>query len=449
MQKYLLAAFLIFGFFISNAQDRQELIRRAQILAKSAGVDLNRDSRHSNRFNHMELRSPEFRGAIKQRLDRGDFEERDSTGVLVPVGNNSFTYNANNQQTQTSLNLETGIPGFLIPLFVENFFYENNRLTKREVEEIDFNTFLLVKKSKTTIIYNTKGLVSQLITDIYDEALLDYKPYRREVRYYDVDDRLVQDTVYSLNVDNGQFDFSYRHEYIYNGQGLLQTSQQFTFDKISSTWQNSTREFHTYDANNNLLQKTVQDWKENQSVFVNYEQNTAIYNADGGINRITTLFWNPNINNWENEDKYEYINDNNYNKDDLLIPLFSEDFEVEFNRFNKMLKTESSYKFDIPSNDWLLSVKSTFVYSQQIVINTEDTKLEGVSFYPNPVESSLSIRNQKGAGIFELFNVQGQKIIHQEVVGDAQVDLSQQTPGFYFYKMTIGGKSATGKLVKN
>jgi hypothetical protein len=48
-----------------------------------------------------------------------------------------------------------------------------------------------------------------------------------------------------------------------------------------------------------------------------------------------------------------------------------------------------------------------------------------------------------------LFNVQGQKIIHQEVVGDAQVDLSHQMPGFYFYKMTIGGKSATGKLVKN
>ncbi len=114
-----------------------------------------------------------------------------------------------------------------------------------------------------------------------------------------------------------------------------------------------------------------------------------------------------------------------------------------------MAKEENLFVWSTAINAWEFFDKTTFIYSQQIVINTEDTKLEGVSFYPNPVESSLSIRNQKGAGTFELFNVQGQKIIHQEVVGDAQVDLSQQMPGFYFYKMTIGGKSATGKLVKN
>jgi hypothetical protein len=114
-----------------------------------------------------------------------------------------------------------------------------------------------------------------------------------------------------------------------------------------------------------------------------------------------------------------------------------------------MLKIDSYFEWDFSNSTWVLLNKTTYIYSEQIVINTEDNKLEGVSFYPNPVESSLSIRNQKGAGIFELFNVQGQKIIHQEVVGDAQVDLSQQMPGFYFYKMTIGGKSATGKLVKN
>ena len=449
MQKYLLTAFLIFGFFIANAQNRQELNRRAQILAKSAGVDFSKDSRHDCRFKYFENKSPAFRGAIKQRLDRVDLEELDSTGVLVQVGNYSFTYNTNNQNTKASLNLETGIPGILIPLFVDNYFYENNRVVRREEEGLDFNTFLSEKESRTIYIYNGRGLVSQLITDRWDKSLSDYTPNKKEVRYYDVNDRLVQDTVYGLNVDNGQFEFNYRHEYTYNGQGLLQSSQQFIFDKSNSIWNNNTREFHTYDANNNLLQKTLQDWNENLSSFINDEQSTAIYDAIGGINRITTLVWNPNINNWENEDKYDYINDINYDRNDLILPVFSKDFEVEFNRFNKMLKTEFWNDFDLSSNEWLLAVKSTYIYSQQIVINTEDNKLEGVSFYPNPVESSLSIRNQKGAGTFELFNVQGQKIVHQEVVGDAQVDLSQQLSGFYFYKMTIGGKSATGKLVKN
>jgi hypothetical protein len=459
MQKYLLAAFLIFGFFISNAQDRQELIRRAQILAKSAGVDLNRDSRHSSRFNHMELRSPEFRGAIKQRLDRIDYVQVDTTtGATSSLGNSIFEYNSNNQITKATLNLNLGFPINTVPLLVFYFNYENNRIVNGVVEKLDFNTFQLEKFEKNTLNYNTNGLINRIVVDRYDRVLSDYKLFEMETRGFDVEGRLTQDTFFNLNIGNGIMEPNERYEITYNPHGLEQDYRGYVYENNSSTWRNLDREFYIYDANNYIQQYTYQKWEEGQMAFLNKLQKNYLFNMMGGIDRVTTSKWDSIANVWSNVEKSEFVNDNNFSREDLLLPFHydamfmqGEDNNsfLDYRLFNNLVKYETFFEWDNSDNNWNYLEKYTYIYSEHVVINTEDSKLEGVSFYPNPVESSLYIRNQKGAGIFELFNVQGQKIIHQEVVGDAQVDLSQQMSGFYFYKMMIGGKSATGKLLKN
>jgi len=459
MQKYLLTAFLIFGFFIANAQDRQELIRRAQILAKSAGVDLNRDSRHSSRFNHMEPRSPEFRGAIKQRLDRIDYVQVDTTtGATSSLGNSIFEYNSNNQITKATLNLNLGFPINTVPLLVFYFNYENNRIVNGVVEKLDFNTFQLEKFEKNTLNYNTNGLINRIVVDRYDRVLSDYKLFEMETRGFDVEGRLTQDTFFNLNIGNGIMEPNERYEITYNPHGLEQDYRGYVYENNSSTWRNLDREFYIYDANNYIQQYTYQKWEEGQMAFLNKLQKNYLFNMIGGIDRVTTSKWDSIANVWSNVEKSEFVNDNNFSREDLLLPFHydamfmqGEDNNsfLDYRLFNNLVKYETFFEWDNSDNNWNYLEKYTYIYSEHVVINTEDSKLEGVSFYPNPVESSLYIRNQKGAGIFELFNVQGQKIIHQEVVGDAQVDLSQQMSGFYFYKMMIGGKSATGKLVKN
>jgi len=449
MIKHLLIAFLIFGFFISNAQDRQELFLRAEARLKSLNlIDFLSPNGHED-IGLNNMNNPAFRGAIKYRLDRENYDMMDSTGALVPNGNISYTYNTNNQITQVSDNFHEVTPGIYSPAFIRSFTYENSKIIKTEDEELDINTGQFVKNSRTKMYYNSKGLLSQLDYDLYDTTLSEYKPDRREVRYYDLNDRIVQDTIFKLNVDNGLMEFYERAVFSYNAKGLLADYLNYAFDLGSSTWRNAYRDFYTYGANNYLVQRTYQEWDETQMQYINRSQQNVNYDANGGITNWRYLRWSTNTNTWTDLAKSDFVNDNNFNRDDLLLPITSTPIKSLFGWFNKMAKEENLFVWSTAINAWEFFDKTTFIYSQQIVINTEDTKLEGVSFYPNPVESSLSIRNQKGAGIFELFNVQGQKIIHQEVVGDAQVDLSQQTPGFYFYKMTIGGKSATGKLVKN
>jgi hypothetical protein len=449
MKKHLLTSFFIFGFFIANAQDRQGNFRTTEARFKSLNlVDFPSPNGRMDNWISNE-NSPSFRGAIKYRLDRLDLEELDSTGTLAPNGNISYAYNANNQITQYSNNSHEVSTGIYSPPLVRSYTYENNKNVQIDDEKLNINTGQLVKSSRIKMYYNSKGLLSQLDYDVYDTTLSEYKPDRRDVRYYDTNDRIVKDTIFIVNKVNGLLEGNYRNEYNYNALGLQESWYAYSFDPSSSTWQIDFRGLLTYNANNFLVQNKIQSWDANQSIFKNALQDSAIYDIAGGMKSLISQDWSSRTNTWVNYSKDELINDNNFNRADLLIPSISNNVISGFNRFNKMLKIDSYFEWDFSNSTWVLLNKTTFIYSEQVFINTEDTKLEGVSFYPNPVESSLSIRNQKGAGIFELFNVQGQKIIHQEVVGDAQVDLSQQMPGFYFYKMTIGGKSATGKLVKN
>lgn len=133
---------------------------------------------------------------------------------------------------------------------------------KTEKFEMGENTILLNKTFRTALIYNEKGLVNQINSDVFVRSLDDYKPNTKLARLFDSNDRLIQDTLYLVNPVNGVFEMHYRHEYTYNAQGLLQVFLKYGFDQASSSWKELYRELYSYDVNNYLEQKTFQLWEE-------------------------------------------------------------------------------------------------------------------------------------------------------------------------------------------
>jgi len=451
MIKHLLIAFLIFGFFITNAQDRQEIIQRAEARLKSLNlVDF------PSPYGHMDMginnqTNLTFRGGVKHRLDRIEIECGVNTGSFMPCTHLDFVYNADQLCTDFIYSLSESGSGVYIPYFAKHYYYENKRVIRIETENFLRDSGQTLKESRTSFHYNSKGLVDLVENDDYDH-ISQYVPRTKEILIYDNDDRLILDTlnIYISDSASSRIFSTYIHDYVYNEHGLLKESRSYLFDESKSIRHTRYRHGYTYDSNNFLILASLELWDSVNAKFFIDEQYRATYNSFGGMNLLEHGFDDGASGTWGFYEKQEFINDNNVGQEDLLIPL-NEIFTQgnDFNRFSRKILSDTYSRYIPLDNIWKTYSKSIYIYSQQIVINTEDAKLEGVSFYPNPVESSLSIRNQKGAGIFELFNVQGQKIVHQEVVGDAQVDLTQQMSGFYFYKMTIGGKSATGKLVKN
>ena len=160
MIKHILTAFLIFGFFSTNAQDRQGLIHRAEARLKSLNlVDFQSPYGHED-IGLNNMNNPVFRGGVKHRLDRIETQARDNTGTLIPYQRFAFTYNSDQQLTDFSYYFNEGGAGIFILYSVDHYFYESNKVVKIETESYENSGGSLpIKVRRTNLQYNGKGLV--------------------------------------------------------------------------------------------------------------------------------------------------------------------------------------------------------------------------------------------------------------------------------------------------
>jgi len=81
------------------------------------------------------------------------------------------------------------------------------------------------------------------------------------------------------------------------------------------------------------------------------------------------------------------------------------------------------------------------------VLSTPDTKLEGVSVYPNPTNGVVSINEIATEMNIEIVNIAGQQVQYIKNATN-NIDLTALQAGVYFIKITTENGFATKKIVK-
>jgi uncharacterized protein (DUF2141 family) len=82
-------------------------------------------------------------------------------------------------------------------------------------------------------------------------------------------------------------------------------------------------------------------------------------------------------------------------------------------------------------------------------LSAPDFTLPNFSYYPNPVQHTLSISNTSNIDEVEIFSVSGKTILTKKINSDhSEIDLSNLSSGFYFLKVKAEGKTKTIKIVK-
>ena len=83
---------------------------------------------------------------------------------------------------------------------------------------------------------------------------------------------------------------------------------------------------------------------------------------------------------------------------------------------------------------------------QNVNLSTEDVFANKFSVYPNPTSAILNIRTDENLDRVALFNVLGQRVLHQRAPGK-QLHLHSMKPGMYILKIYSGNKTVTKKVV--
>ncbi|KIQ24088.1 hypothetical protein RT99_03120 [Flavobacterium sp. MEB061] len=82
-------------------------------------------------------------------------------------------------------------------------------------------------------------------------------------------------------------------------------------------------------------------------------------------------------------------------------------------------------------------------------LSNPDFVLPDFTYYPNPVQHSLSIHNTSNIDEVEIFSVAGKFILSNKVNSDhSEIDLSNVSSGVYFLKVKAEGQTKTIKIVK-
>ena len=87
---------------------------------------------------------------------------------------------------------------------------------------------------------------------------------------------------------------------------------------------------------------------------------------------------------------------------------------------------------------------------QSAVSKTQEPSIEGLTIYPNPVNSGKILISTKSSldKKVEIFNVLGKKVL-ETVITSKEVNVSHLSAGVYIIKIKEGEASATRKLIIN
>jgi Secretion system C-terminal sorting domain len=81
-------------------------------------------------------------------------------------------------------------------------------------------------------------------------------------------------------------------------------------------------------------------------------------------------------------------------------------------------------------------------------VKTQETSIEGINFYPNPVSNGKIYITSKSAADKEviIFDVLGKRVF-QSMISSKELNISSISPGVYIIKIREGEATATRKLI--
>jgi hypothetical protein len=319
---------------------------------------------------------------------------------------------------------------------IEYVYDVNEKLTQRKDYLWVDSTGTWVDGTLTEYTYDTDGSLEQSITSqwIEDQWVVQSKSDFT----YDNNGILLQ-SIGSL-WENDEWKIGWKDDYTYDNNGdltQLSVSQYFI-----SEWIEALKYEYTYDTDGNMT-------LESETWYDIFEQTwtlllTIEYVFDNNGNMIEMI--NTDYD-WEEKYKSEFNFNNDYSRENLLVPYI---FTIEFPElFNHMVTGSEGFIWNEATQQWISMGTSTLHYSDHIVSGIPGNTTTDIKIYPNPASDFIyfELSDNSDDATVEIFDMQGRKVVIQEISGKQQISVSHLDKGLYIYKLVQNGIAQSGKIM--
>ncbi len=294
-------------------------------------------------------------------------------------------------------------------------------------------------------------------------------------------DKLVEslNCTWKLNLDNWQK--TEKWLYSYDDTGKPVKDSLYWWREADQDWELRERIDYTYvNGKTHYIFKAKRDIHTNEWNY--YEKDWYLYdNIKWLLRTITRYSWYNAIDDWKMISKKGLIHENDLVEgfgivsrsieDDLWETIFSERYTYDYSIESKeimypyVMRTSERASYHhkvIREKQFIRDLKAgleerqirevNYYYSPvEDIINAgkPDVGQEIVKVYPNPARDQvhINIPEKHGQGFFELFDMNGRKILSKSIHNEDILDISSVSPGIYFYQVVTGTFTGSGRLV--
>lgn len=82
------------------------------------------------------------------------------------------------------------------------------------------------------------------------------------------------------------------------------------------------------------------------------------------------------------------------------------------------------------------------------ILSVSDNEKNSVKIYPNPVKDILHIKNDNEISEFEIYSMEGKKLMTGNDINNSKLDVTILQKGNYLIKLKSKGKEQTTKFIK-
>lgn len=440
---------------------------------------INQKKNHPLTFknNHVNLKfEQQSTNPLKQKLD--------STVNNHPMFDISYKsiyfYDSVGKNTQVNIK-EKNYDQWIISHKFENIFDDNDYLSKIFGYRLDYDNNWL-KYSERVFTYDFWGnFTSKIEFEEWNPESNNWEYGNKSEFSYDSISKLISEIYYNWEPANDTWIFYYKTEYTYDSISRLILEVYYEWDDYSSQWLNSSKYEYSYDINGNLLQYINYEWDASSSQWIisykeeySYNENNNMivaidwiyditteewqylsktelsYDSNNNITKIIVYEWDLNENTWVIYVYAGLIYNTSYALSDLILPImfYEGPYEMELPETNNMLTQFNIYEMD---DEQQYEYYSLTLHYSEVTTNIDKVNNSIVNIYPNPASSYITIQPllSDNTGIFELYDIKGNKIISLTFSDKTQVSTNDLQSGIYFYNIISKEKRVSGKLVIN
>ena len=361
----------------------------------------------------------------------------DGGSIWILHDKEEFTWDAENKMTQMFHSNWDGTSWSLS--FKEEYSYDDNSNLTQTVRFVMFGSTLEPTWRENSFYDENNNKILEYRAE-WDSNFLDWFPYSRYEFSYDINNNLIQLIDY-YNDPDWNWQQEYKTEFVYDDNtNLINITESIWY----SYWENFRKHDYSYNVNNNETQNVLYIWNYSESQWELGSKLESTFNSSDILENKTRYLWDSSTNTWVAEKKSDYDYNGSYLYTDLILPYY-----LNSTYFRHMLNDRFDFEWDVTMNDWIPVRKELFYFSEEVTSVSEINKVD-LNVYPNPFTKYVTFSNSDNHGsmTFELLDLQGRRIMSQEIRSDEKVNMEGLNEGLYFYNLIIDGEKVSGKLMK-